>query len=181
MSHLPIWYLGKVPAELCDAACADFSAIPAKEATMGIDANVKDTSNRNTAIRFAQTDHWFGGVMVQHGHISNKEMGWDFDLSGNEAVQYAEYGPEQHYNWHVDTFMLSGKPTDRKITVVCLMNDPSEFEAGQLQVRFLQDYTVPLVKGTMIAFPSFLEHRVIPVTSGLRKSATVWINGPRFR
>jgi PKHD-type hydroxylase len=181
MAHLPIWYLGKVPAELCDAACAEFSAIPAQEATMGIAADVKDTRTRNTAIRFAEANHWFGGIMLQHAHFANKEVGWDFELTGNEAVQYAEYGSEQHYHWHVDTFMLSGKPTDRKITVVCLMNDPSEFEAGELQVRLHQDYPVPLEKGTMIAFPSFLEHRVVPVTAGLRKSATMWVNGPRFR
>jgi predicted 2-oxoglutarate/Fe(II)-dependent dioxygenase YbiX len=35
--------------------------------------------------------------------------------------------------------------------------------------------------GTIIAFPPILEHRVIPVTSGVRYSATMWFNGPRFR
>jgi PKHD-type hydroxylase len=94
-------------------------------------------------------------------------------------VQFAEYGPEQHYAWHTDTFALAGKPTDRKITIVCLLND--EFEGGQFQVRLYNDYTAPLEKGTIIAFPSILEHRVIPVTSGIRYSATMWFSGPRFR
>ena len=61
------------------------------------------------------------------------------------------------------------------------MNDPSAFEGGQFQIRFVQEYTVPLQKGMIIAFPSFLEHRVIPITSGVRYSATMWINGPKFR
>lgn len=181
MSHLPIWYMGQVPTALCDAAVAEFSAIPAKDATMGINADVQDTRTRSTVVRFAEPNHWFGGLMLQHGLFANKEMKWDFEITGNEAVQFAEYGPEQKYNWHVDTFMLSGRPTDRKVTVVCLMNDPSEFEAGAFQVRLYQEYTVPLVKGSMIAFPSFLEHQVVPVASGLRKSATMWINGPRFK
>ena len=181
MAHLPIWFLGQVPAALCDAAVAEFSAIPVKEASMGIEADVKDTRTRNTAVCFAPQNHWFGGVLLQHGVQANKAMQWDFEITANEDVQFASYGPEQHYQWHTDTFFLSGRPTDRKVTVVCLLNDPSEFEGGEFQIRLYQEYAAPLTKGTMIAFPSFLEHRVVPVTSGLRKSATMWLSGPRFR
>jgi len=49
------------------------------------------------------------------------------------------------------------------------------------KVRLYNNYTAPLEKGTIIAFPSILEHRVIPVTSSIRYSATMWFNGPRFR
>jgi PKHD-type hydroxylase len=63
--------------------------------------------------------------------------------------------------------------------VVCLLNDG--FEGGEFEVRLYNDYKAPLVKGTMIAFPSILEHRVLPVLSGLRYSATMWFSGPRFR
>ena len=61
------------------------------------------------------------------------------------------------------------------------MNNPTEFEGGQFQVKLYQDYTAPLLKGSVIAFPSFLEHRVIPIESGVRYSATMWLNGPRFK
>ena len=71
--------------------------------------------------------------------------------------------------------------TDRKITVICLMNDPSEFEGGELQIRLYGDFTPELKKGSLIAFPSVLEHRVTPVTKGVRYSATMWLSGPRFR
>ena len=36
-------------------------------------------------------------------------------------------------------------------------------------------------KGTIIIFPSFIRHRVTPVTKGVRKSLVVWVDGPRFR
>jgi PKHD-type hydroxylase len=62
-----------------------------------------------------------------------------------------------------------------------LLNDPAEFTGGEFQIRLYSEYTAPLVKGSVIAFPSFLEHRVVPVTSGVRKSATMWLRGPRFR
>ena len=179
MAHLPIWYLGKLDSDFCNQVIAELSGIECKDAAMGIDGAEKDHANRNTKVRFGGPDYWLGPQLESFALQANKECGWDYHITGRENVQLAEYGPEQHYNWHTDTFALSGTPTDRKITVVCLLND--EFEGGQFQVRLYNDYTAPLEKGTIIAFPSILEHRVIPVISGIRYSATMWFNGPRFR
>jgi PKHD-type hydroxylase len=33
----------------------------------------------------------------------------------------------------------------------------------------------------MIIFPSFMIHRVAPVTKGKRKSVVVWVTGPKFK
>jgi PKHD-type hydroxylase len=118
-------------------------------------------------------------VFAQQVAKANKECGWEYHLTGSERVQFAEYGQDNHYTWHTDTFTLSGKPEDRKITVVCLLND--EFQGGDFEVRLYNDYNAGLKKGTIIAFPSILEHRVLPVVSGTRYSATMWFNGPRFR
>lgn len=181
MAHQPIWYLGNVPVEVCDQAVAEFSALLVRDASMGIDGAEFNHSHRNTAIRFAESDHWFNKPLQTAASLGNHACGWDFDITDNENIQFAEYGPEQHYNWHVDTFPLSGQALDRKITVVCLLNDPSEFTGGEFQIRLYSEYTAPLVKGSVIAFPSFLEHRVVPVASGVRKSATMWFRGPRFR
>jgi len=81
----------------------------------------------------------------------------------------------------VDNFPLQGLDLDRKITVVCLLSELTEFSAGELQIRLYSDYSAPLVKGSVIAFPSILQHRVTPVTFGLRKTATMWLSGPKFR
>jgi PKHD-type hydroxylase len=61
------------------------------------------------------------------------------------------------------------------------MNDPSEFEGGLLQLRMYQEFTPELKMGSIIAFPSFLEHGVTPVTKGVRYTATMWLSGPRFK
>jgi PKHD-type hydroxylase len=95
-----------------------------------------------------------------------------------QQIQYAEYEDGQHYNWHIDTFLLSGQPLDRKITAICLLNYPQEFEGGELQIK---EEVIPLKKGSVIAFPSFYPHRVTSVTKGIRRSATLWITGPAFR
>ena len=179
--HQPIWYMGQIPADVCDLATAEYMQLEPKDATMGKDGSELSHINRNTTVRFAQPDHWFGNMMRGYGLKGNQECGWDFDITDHEAVQFAHYGVGQHYGWHVDNFPLAGAPTDRKVTVICLMADPSEFEAGELQIRLYSEYTAPLVKGSVIAFPSILEHRVVPVTSGVRTSATMWLSGPRFR
>ena len=41
--------------------------------------------------------------------------------------------------------------------------------------------SVPKVLGTLCFFPSFLLHRVTPLTSGVRKSLVTWISGANFR
>jgi PKHD-type hydroxylase len=181
MSHLPLWYIGKIPVEVCDSATAEFTKLEAQDGKMGANGEKLSHLTRNTTVRFTEPDHWFGNILKTCGIEANKHCGWDYDITGHEAVQFAQYGPEQHYNWHQDTFPLSGQPVDRKVTVVCLMSDVTEFDAGELQLRLYQEYTAPLTKGSIIAFPSIIEHRVIPVTRGLRASATMWLNGPRFR
>ena len=179
MAHLPIWYLGKLDGDTCNQIIAEMSGIEVKDAAMGLDGSEKNHATRNTNVRFGGSDYWLNDRFEQFAHEANKVCKWEYDITGRENIQFAEYGPEQHYAWHTDTFTLAGTPTDRKITVVCLLND--EFEGGKFQVRLYNDYDAPLEKGTMIAFPSILEHRVIPVTSGVRYSATMWFNGPRFR
>lgn len=181
MAHLPIWYLSSVSHDVCDRLVAELDSMPSKDATMGVDGSQLEHKTRNTNVRFAPSNHWFEGVLKQTAELGNRECKWDYFVNGNEAIQFAEYGVSQHYHWHTDTFTLAGTPTERKLTVVCLLNDPSEFEGGEFQVRLYSDYTAPLTKGSVIAFPSILEHRVTPVLSGVRHSATIWLNGPRFR
>ena len=179
MSHLPIWYLGKMDNDMCNQIIAEMSGIEVEDAAMGIYGEQTNHATRNTSVRFGGPDYWLADQFDNFAMQANKECKWEYHITWRENIQFAEYGPEQHYAWHTDTFILSGNPLERKVSVVCLLND--EFEGGQFQIRFHNDYTVPLEKGTIVAFPSILEHRVIPVTSGIRYSATMWFSGPRFR
>ena len=36
-------------------------------------------------------------------------------------------------------------------------------------------------KGTIIIFPSFILHRVTPITKGTRESMVGWVSGPPYR
>ena len=37
------------------------------------------------------------------------------------------------------------------------------------------------MQGTIIIFPSMLQHRVTPVTNGTRYSLVQWFSGPNFK
>ena len=61
-------------------------------------------------------------------------------------------------------------------------HDPSEYEGGDFELD--RQYPQPegfRTKGSVFLFPSFLPHRVTPVTKGVRRSLVSWIEGPKFR
>lgn len=179
MSHLPLWYLGQLNPELCDRAIGELQIKETADATIGVDGAQTNLGTRKTKVHFAENGYWLEGIFEEVATEANKTCKWEYHITGSERVQFAQYDVGHHYTWHTDTFTLSGKPEDRKITVVCLLNN--EFEGGDFEVRLYSDYNAQLKKGTMIAFPSILEHRVTPILNGTRYSATMWFNGPRFR
>lgn len=179
MKQLPIIYQAEVPESIIDIAFQELIQIQPKDASMGLEAESNDPNGRNTTVRFAPANHWFTGILRDVAHNANIMCEWNYDIKTHEAIQFAEYGPSQHYAWHTDSFPLVDTPTDRKISVICQMNHPHEYEGGDVQFRFRDEFSSKLKKGTIIAFPSFIEHRVTPVVSGKRYSSVLWVSGPR--
>ena len=110
---------------------------------------------------------------------------YGFDLYGFvESLQFTEYKePDDHYTWHVDT-SFSGSIT-RKLTVVLQLSDPDDYEGGDLEIstgRFEDSCSqAKREQGTVIVFPTFMMHRVTPVTKGTRYSLVGWVTGPQFK
>ena len=173
------YFLSQIPSVLCDIFVKEMEQLEPMDAQMNPEGNMM---TGHTIVRAADHWSWFGAILYQNGLEANCKEGWEFIVDSQEQVQLATYEEGMHYNWHVDTFLLSGKPHDRKVTVVCLMNDPSEFEGGELQLNINgQILEAQLKKGSVIVFPSYILHRVTPVTKGVRKSAVMWLNGPAFK
>jgi PKHD-type hydroxylase len=60
-----------------------------------------------------------------------------------------------------------------------LLSDAQEYEGGDFE-----SFDNPVgvrTKGTLIVFPSFVHHRVTPVTKGYRQSLAAMLVGPKFR
>lgn len=138
-----------------------------------------DASLRDSRIaRFGQTAEtaWIFDRLFDLVGRMNREN-WRFELAGAEALQLASYGVGGHYDWHLDIGV--GFPfTMRKVTVSVQLSDPAEYQGGALETLYgLQSDIAPRDRGTLVMFPSYILHRVQPVTSGSRYSLNAWIHG----
>ena len=94
------------------------------------------------------------------------------------------------FDWHSDLLyglsLGNTKNQDtRKLSVVMLLNEPDvDFTGGDFLVttgkeRYAEK--IQFQKGMLLAFPSFMIHKVTPILSGVRKSLVIWVEGPKFR
>lgn len=127
---------------------------------------------------------WIYDRMAWVARLLNGQF-YKFDLYGFfEDMQYTVYdGKEEgHYSWHQDSGTLSNNFPPRKFSLVLQLTDPSEYEGGDLELLTNANPTiVKKQKGLVSAFPSYMLHRVTPVTSGIRKTLVAWVCGPSFR
>jgi len=113
---------------------------------------------------------------------SLNDQTYQYDLRGfSENFQYTVYHGSEggHYDWHVDHGPLA---VPRKLSMSVQLSDPSDYQGCDLQFCAGGDIEIaPRTRGTVVAFPSYVLHRVTPVISGTRRSLVVWTTGPKFR
>ena len=106
---------------------------------------------------------------------------WDFDLYAfGEHLQFTEYTPGGKYESHTDAVL--GGPI-RKLSIIVQLTDENEYEGGNIEAfsSIENPMVLPRAQGTVLAFPSYLMHRVTPITKGTRHSLVGWVNGKPFR
>tara|TARA_B100000427_G_scaffold11171_1_gene9307 strand:- start:514 stop:1179 length:666 start_codon:yes stop_codon:yes gene_type:complete len=83
-----------------------------------------------------------------------------------------KYEEGQHYDDHVDYWNMWGNRTD--YTAVITLND--DFEGGEHYIKIgTETIERKLEAGKILIYPSDYVHGVRPVTSGVRKCVTFWI------
>jgi len=116
--------------------------------------------------------------------IMNKTNNNHFGFEGmqiTEQAQYTEYPAGGFYDWHMDSDVVGmNEPPVRKISMTCLLSHESEFEGGGLELMDQGKIAKPK-QGQAIFFASYIRHRVVPITSGVRKSLVMWFGGPSFK
>jgi len=184
-----IWQYWKsgVNAETVEKIIEIGNAQPEVEAGLGFDGSTTNLAYRSSQIRWIPPlqNPEVRDLIWYFARIANRNA-FGFNVDYLNDIQYTTYHSHENgkYDWHCDTFWGNPTPYDRKISVVIQLSDPSEYEGGDFEV----DNHHPQLpkeeiraKGTVIVFPSFLHHRVTPVTSGVRRSLVSWIEGPKFR
>lgn len=111
-----------------------------------------------------------------------------FNLSLFHEIQFTEYHATDvgHYDWHHDTHWVGNSLERRKLSMVIQLSNPDDYHGGDFEMLQTECQEVPVPaairqRGTVIILPSFLRHRVTPVTKGLRYSLVSWHEGPCFR
>ena len=162
---------------------------------------IKDLKRKRNSDLVWLNDTWIYKELHPYVREANRAAGWNFDWDRSESCQFTKYKLNQYYDWHCDSW---NKPYDkpntpdhgkiRKLSMTCQLTDGSEYKGGELEFDFrnydphMRDESKHriqckeiLPKGSIIIFPSFVWHRVKPVTSGTRYSLVVWHLGQPFK
>ena len=171
------------PAE-CDALIGLVSAHHLKDAGLVRGTTAHDIRRAEIAwLDDIPEAAWVMDRMITLVARANRD-GFNYDLTDfGESAQVARYGAERqgHFDWHSD-IGAGNWAAKRKLTIVVQLSDPADYVGGTLELR--PDSNVvqaPRARGTATVFPSFVLHRVTPVTEGTRWSLTLWSHGPAFR
>lgn len=178
----------------------------------------EDTYVRDSSVVWLKHS-WIYDILFPFINTANQKTGWNWDWDYAEPLQFTEYKPNQFYSWHKDGIsdhsgiykryihglneeslasdaIPAGYTLDnnmvgkvRKISMTLSLNDPSEYEGGNLKFDFghhtdserFHECQEIRPQGSIIVFPSFLDHCVTPVTSGTRYSLVMWCIGRPFK
>lgn len=104
---------------------------------------------------------------------------YQFTLNDDNFIIQLTYYKEDDkgtYDWHCDDNFLA-RGFYRKLSMAAIIkksDEGGEFDLSGGCPDFNQEV------GSVIAFPSFVEHKVHPVTKGERISIVIWFCGPQW-
>ncbi len=102
-----------------------------------------------------------------------------FDVVGfYEGAQLYRYPTSGFLNAHMD--IGKGHMSARKLGITVQLSEADSYEGGELEFIDSAE-TAPRELGTIVIFPTYMMHRVRPVTRGERFSLVSWVHGPAFR
>jgi len=139
------------------------------------------------------SDQWLYDLIWPYMQEANEQAGWKYDITGAESVQIGKYEEGNFCNFHQDgrsdNLSAYNTPDDkikhgnvRKLSMSIILNN--DYEGGDFQFAKVNEevHTPDFNKlGSVIVFPSFMMHKVKPVTKGTRYSLVTWFVGPPFK
>ena len=197
------WFKSAIPPKICDDIVK--YALQKKETialTGDFDSNkkltkkdVKNLQKKRKSDLVWLDEKWIYKEVQPYVHAANRMAGWNFEWDRSESCQFTKYKHNQYYDWHCDSWDKPyNKPNTpehgkiRKLSMTCQLTDGSEYEGGELEFDFRNKEKTQIIqaeqilsKGSIIVFPSFVWHRVKPVTKGIRYSLVMWNLGYPFK
>jgi len=201
------WYFKKaIPDHICDDIIKYGLQIKEQMAITGNygdqklnQQQVKDLKKKRDSNIVWLSESWIYKELHPFIHEASANAGWNFQWDFSEACQFTKYNKSQYYDWHSDSWSgVYNKPDDpnshgkiRKLSVTLSLSDEKDYKGGELEFdlrnkdpgkkRNTMICKEIKPKGSMVVFPSFLWHRVRPVTKGSRYSLVIWSLGRPFQ
>lgn len=191
------WFKSALTKEEVNKIIMQASELPVERATTissdgtPIEGNDPDGVRSSMVKWIPQNNNWdwLYAKMKELAVEANDNL-WNFDLhSAPESIQYTEYYAHEngHYDWHQD-IGPGPLPSRRKISITIQLSESEEYEGGELQITTGGDtsnnwgaQSCPRGGGVAVLFPSYMMHRVSPVTKGTRKSLVLWVGGSHYK
>jgi len=187
------YFINAIPLPLCKKilqACHKKITTRATTGNKGVDIKKRDC-------RVAWIEEpWIYAILNPFIQEANKEAGWNFQWDWNETCQFTIYKKDQYYGWHADQTStpytnvasknINGKT--RKLSLTLQLTDEKNYTGGDFQFKWMdaiKGIDTKTVKdlrgiGTIVVFPSFVYHRILPITKGKRESLVNWSLGKNF-
>lgn len=136
---------------------------------------------------------WAFHMIKPFVYEANRTAGWNFIINTLEQLQFTRYSykSKQHYSWHIDNDIFHDDEKSpaplRKLSFTVQLSEPEEYEGGELLIdtgvtdQRINSFEKFKKKGTIIVFPSFMKHKINPITKGVRYSLVGWFGGPIFK
>ena len=154
----------------------------------------EDTTTRLSDVSWVN-EQWVYDLIWPYMEEANEKAGWKYRIKSAEPTQLTCYGEGGFYNFHRDGagdhFSAYHNVTNafvhgyvRKLSMSVLLND--DFSGGCFEFAFYKnkecsiERVTDMKSGSIIVFPSCVEHRVSPVLKGTRYSLVSWFLGPPF-
>jgi PKHD-type hydroxylase len=146
------------------------------------DIKGKTKKHLNTlVINFKKIKHLVENLESKIHSINENNFGYilyPFNSSTEALLNIYDSKQKSNYDWHIDSSKSILK--DFKLTV--LLNLSKSYEGGQLCFFEGNEFVVEEFKpGTLLLFKSHINHKVMPVTKGTRKTLSLFCTGPKFR
>ena len=134
-------------------------------------------------------DQWVYDLIWPYMMTANEQAGWKYNIVAAETCQVTRYTKDGFYVMHKDGMgsheEVINEPENkvlhgnvRKLSMTIVLN--SNFEGGDFEIAG-NEMISKLEEGSVIVFPSFMFHRVAPITKGIRYSLVAWFVGPPFK
>ena len=163
-----------------------------EERRIGRKGDYKPDKKTRISEVFWTTEQWIYDLTFPFMHEANLKSGWRLDIKAGESMQLTRYRKGGFYSFHKDgqsdSISAYDMPSNsfmhgnvRKISMSIILNDNFEggaFEFASYSKEKCSITPIEAGAGDIIFFPSGMEHRVAPVTKGVRYSLVNWFLGP---